>query len=331
MSKPIFMTPEIIEEVTANFRRAASELMLFKGKRTIDIDYYWAQSSNPAEREHVTITFTREAWKKQQLLIQSFSSEVGWHGVVSRDKEDPLHFTIEDILVFPQKVTGATVTPDDEAYAIWNATLPPQQRNAMRFHGHSHVNMGVTPSSTDDKYQQDMLGRLNGDGLTEQARAAMKESMGDMAFYIFMIFNKSGAHCVRLFDYFGNAYYEGNEITIEHESDEFADFLEDAKAKVVVKTYSYGSGYGNNYGNSYGNRSYGAGNYGGYSYDRPSNPPAKKEENTTKKETSLSVRGSAKDEDHAKFPSSPVEDYGDYDYTSRWWADQYDALMGSQK
>ena len=308
MSKPIFMTPEIINEVTENFRKQAASLMLFRGKRTIDIDYYWVQSKNPDEQEHVTITFTRNAWKKQQALIQNFTSEVGWHGVVTRDKEDPLHFTIEDILVFPQVVTGTTVTPNDEAYAVWNATLPPEKMNAMRFHGHSHVNMGVTPSGTDDQYQKDMLGRLNGDGLTEEAKIRMKEAMGDMAFYIFMIFNKSGSHNVRVFDYWGNTYYEGAEITVEHEPDELADFIADAKAKVTTKTYNYSGGYN--------------GAYSGY---RGANVPAvtsksntpKVEEKTTKKEESQSVRGSAADDDHRAFPSLYDDDF--YDEGSFWW------------
>ena len=321
MSKPIFMTPEIIEEVTENFKKQAASLMLFRGKRTIDIDYYWMQSKNPEEREHVTITFSRVAWKKQQTLIQNFTSEVGWHGVVTRDQENPLHFTIEDIIVFPQIVTGTTVTPNDEAYAVWNATLPPAQRNAMRFHGHSHVNMGVTPSGTDDKYQQDMLGRLNGDGLTEEAKQRMKEAMGDMAFYIFMIFNKSGSHNVRVFDYWGNTYYEGDEITVEHEPDELADFLAEAKSKVSTKSYSYG----NNYGGSY----YGS----AYSGAKTANlPPATKgssqktEDKSSKKGGSQSVRGSAADDDHRSFPSLYDED--DYEYGDLWWMKQYGAYSG---
>ena len=308
MSKPIFMTPEIINEVTENFRKQAASLMLFRGKRTIDIDYYWVQSKNPDEQEHVTITFTRNAWKKQQALIQNFTSEVGWHGVVTRDKEDPLHFTIEDILVFPQVVTGTTVTPNDEAYAVWNATLPPEKMNAMRFHGHSHVNMVVTPSSTDDQYQKDMLGRLNGDGLTEEAKIRMKEAMGDMAFYIFMIFNKSGSHNVRVFDYWGNTYYEGAEVTVEHEPDELADFLAEAKAKVTTKSYNYGIGYNSA--------------YSGY---RGANVPAvtstkstqKADDKSSKKEESQSVRGSAADDDHRTFPSLYNDD--DYEYGNYWW------------
>lgn len=321
MSKPIFMTPEIIEEVTENFKKQAASLMLFRGKRTIDIDYYWVQSKNPEEREHVTITFSRAAWKKQQTLIQNFTSEVGWHGVVTRDQENPLHFTIEDIIVFPQIVTGTTVTPNDEAYAVWNATLPPAQRNAMRFHGHSHVNMGVTPSGTDDKYQQDMLGRLNGDGLTEEAKQRMKEAMGDMAFYIFMIFNKSGSHNVRVFDYWGNTYYEGDEITVEHEPDELADFLAEAKSKVSTKSYSYGNNYGGSY---YGSAYSGA--------KTASLPPATKgsgqktEDKSSKKGGSQSVRGSAADDDHRSFPSLYDED--DYEYGDLWWMKQYGAYSG---
>lgn len=321
MSKPIFMTPEIIEEVTENFKKQAASLMLFRGKRTIDIDYYWVQSKNPEEREHVTITFSRVAWKKQQTLIQNFTSEVGWHGVVTRDQENPLHFTIEDIIVFPQIVTGTTVTPNDEAYAVWNATLPPAQRNAMRFHGHSHVNMGVTPSGTDDKYQQDMLGRLNGDGLTEEAKQRMKEAMGDMAFYIFMIFNKSGSHNVRVFDYWGNTYYEGDEITVEHEPDELADFLAEAKSKVSTKSYSYGNNYGGSY---YGSAYSGA--------KTASLPPVSKgsnqktEDKSSKKDESQSVRGSAADDDHRSFPSLYEDD--NYEYGDLWWMKQYGAYSG---
>ena len=325
MSKPIFMTPEIIEEVTANFKKQAASLMLFRGKRTIDIDYYWVQPKNPEEREHVTITFTRNAWKKQQALIQNFTSEVGWHGLVTRDKENPLHFTIEDILVFPQVVTGTTVTPNDEAYAVWNATLPPAQMNTMRFHGHSHVNMGVTPSGTDDKFQQDMLGRLNGDGFTEEAKARMKEAMGDMAFYIFMIFNKGGSHNVRVFDYWGNTYYEGDEITVEHEPDELADFLAEAKSKVSTKSYS---SYGGNYGGSY----YGSAYSGAKTASLPSASKSgsqKAEDKSSKKDGSQSVRGSAADDDHRSFPS--LYDDDDYDYGETWWQQQYGALLGSNR
>lgn len=308
MSKPIFMTPEIINEVTENFRKQAASLMLFRGKRTIDIDYYWVQSKNPEEQEHVMITFTRNAWKKQQALIQNFSSEVGWHGLVTRDKENPLHFIIEDILVFPQVVTGTTVTPNDEAYAVWNATLPPEKMNAMRFHGHSHVNMGVSPSGTDDQYQKDMLGRLNGDGLTEEAKVRMKEAMGDMAFYIFMIFNKSGSHNVRVFDYWGNTYYEGAEITVEHEPDELADFLAEAKAKVTTRTYSYNGGYNS-----------AAGGYRGANVPAVTsqNTAPKNEGKTTKKDESQSVRGSAVDDDHRSFPSLYDDDC--YEYGNYWW------------
>lgn len=300
MSKPIRMTQEMKNEIMADVAKKLESMVLFDGKQSIPIDYHYN------EKDHATVVFSRIAWEKQMRLVDEFSSEVGWHGLVHRDAEDPSKFVIDDILVFPQEVTGATVTPDQGAYDQWNAMLPPEQRNAMRYHGHSHVSMATSPSTTDDTFQKGILGRLNGDGYTEEMRRQIMEQLGESAFYIFMIWNKRREHHVRIFDLFNNTYYDGKEVSIQIEGMEDLDsFIADAKSKVRTKTYSYPS-YGGQYGGRYYDDDY------GYGYGRSKTPTVvnlptskKKEEPKTPAIPSGS-RASMDDKDHAEFPAGYV-------------------------
>ena len=42
------------------------------------------------------------AYAKMIALIQSFSTEIGWHGICKRSAEKDNVFTIEDVFVYPQ-------------------------------------------------------------------------------------------------------------------------------------------------------------------------------------------------------------------------------------
>lgn len=302
MSKPIRVTQAMKDEIMAEVAKKLDNMMLFDGKQTLPIDYHYPG------KDHATVVFSRLAWEKQLRLVDEFSSEIGWHGLVHRDADDPSVFYIDDLLVFPQEVTGATVTPEQGAYDRWNAMLPPEQRNTMRYHGHSHVRMGTTPSSTDNTFQKDLIGRLNGDGYTEEVRQRMMEELGESAFYIFMIWNKSREFNVRIFDLYNNVFYEGKEVSIIADGmDDLNDFLADAKAKVKTRTYQSGYYYNGN----------GSGNY----WDRynaqktPSTQPASTTPGNKvidlptadKKPTTPAIpsgsRASMDDKDHESFPS----------------------------
>ena len=97
------------------------------------------------------VVYSKEAWMKTCSLVINRNLEVGWHGVVRRSEKDPTKFVVEDILVFPQRVTSASTEPDDEDYMNWQDSLDAETFNKVRLYGHSHVNMSVDPSSTDMK------------------------------------------------------------------------------------------------------------------------------------------------------------------------------------
>ena len=119
------------------------------------------------------VNITASAYVKMASLIDKFESEVGWHGCVHKQEHV---YTIYDILTYPQAVTSSTVTCDDKDYGEWLIKeLPDEIFNNLRFHGHSHVNMTTSPSSTDQ-------------ALFDAFLKTSKE--GD--FYIFGIFNKRG-------------------------------------------------------------------------------------------------------------------------------------------
>ena len=75
------------------------------------------------------------------------SGEKWQHGTVLRtenSKSDSNEFIVEDIFVYPQEVTGSTVTTDQEAYSKWLYELDDDIFNNLRMQSHSHCNMGVS-------------------------------------------------------------------------------------------------------------------------------------------------------------------------------------------
>ncbi len=191
-----------------------------------------------------TITFSEKAWMKIFALVHTYSTEVEWHGVVERTAADA--FYIKDVLIFPHKVTGATVISDQTEYEKWLDTLDNDTFNALRFHGHSHVNMGVTPSGVDMTYRHNILNNFGTPSATSDL------------FYIFLIFNKKGDISGEIYDLQNNALYSKSTNTDEinivvEDCDWLTDFLDEAK-RVVTESYSYN------------NTGFGSGGYNGSSY-----------------------------------------------------------------
>lgn len=174
-----------------------------------------------AGRPRAKLIFKPEAFAKMQLLIMKCSGEVGWHGLVERSENT---FTITDILVYPQQVTGATITTDQPEYEKWNMEIPLEQFSKMRFHGHSHVNMGTTPSGVDAKSKETVL-------------SCIREGQ----FYIFMIWNKSLDYSVEIYDATGDyLVYEKCDVDIEIEGiGDMKKYLDDSIAKIkrIYPTY----------------------------------------------------------------------------------------------
>ena len=136
------------------------------------------------------------------------------------------HYTIKDILVFPQEVTAASVRPPAEEYTQWLCALPREVRTTIAFHGHSHVNMGTSPSATDTKYQEDVVKQM------------------ESGYYIFFIINKKNEVFAKLYDVDNNLVYDTADLDIVADIAHSKLGWADAQIKEHVKeepkvTYTY--------------------------------------------------------------------------------------------
>ena len=121
-------------------------------KIELDIKEILAQHIEAKQLEDPTIYITPNAYTKMRALVNKTETEIGWYGTVCKMPGLNNVYIIEDILVYPQTVTGATCTQDDDKMFEFEMSLTTEQVNSKRFHGHSHVNMGVTPSGVDENF-----------------------------------------------------------------------------------------------------------------------------------------------------------------------------------
>jgi hypothetical protein len=280
MAKIIKITTDCLAEIRKDFEETLSSAKLSDGKIS------FSKSFGNIKRD-ATVFFTHEAWQKMQALIKGFDKEVAWHGLAYRGEEGKDEYYITDILVYPQEVTGATVNTDQEKYQMWLMSHEDDVFNNIRMQGHSHVNMGVTPSGVDNSLYERIL-----------------EQLDDEMFYIFLIYNKKGDKTFKIYDLAKNILFETGDVTVkvldddadsvdihvdglsDDENEALSEFLveyrtekrmdefttlakEMVKDKVTTPT-RYGGNYGGNYGGGYG--------YGGYPnygirYQPTSNPP----------------------------------------------------------
>lgn len=167
-------------------------------KLTIDFSDF-TKLSKEEEEEKATLLFTARAWIKITQLVHAISEEVAWNMFVKKINETT--YLITDIIVFEQIITATSVDTDEEKYAVWNAEFMQQDFETwseMKGHGHSHVNMGVTPSTTDNGYREQIFPNIAED-----------------SFYIYTIHNKKGEiHCL-IVDKENNRLYENGDIIID--------------------------------------------------------------------------------------------------------------------
>lgn len=171
----------------------------------IDVKEILEQYITDKQLEEPKVYITAEAYVKLRKLVDDTTTEIGWYGTVTKMPGFESVFVIDDILVYPQTVTGATCVQDDDRVFEFELNLSTDQVNRKRFHGHSHVNMGVTPSGVDEQFYQDILTQVDD-------------------YFIIMITNKSDAYYTRFYDMQNNILYTGipvqvmldNGIALEH-------------------------------------------------------------------------------------------------------------------
>lgn len=230
MSKKIRFTEQEIVELQREFYEHLMKAKMLDGNITFS-----KKMASDKVGKRATVEFSTKAFAKMIRLIADFSTEVAWHGTARRDENDPAKFYIDDILVYPQTVTGGTVNTDQAKYETWLYKLEDDQFNNLRMQGHSHVNFQTFASGTDLEHQRKIIDQLE-DGM----------------FYIFMIWNKRLERNVMIYDYANNVYYENSDVDIP--GMEFS-FLTDARKQVETvyskSQWSGGSGGATSVGSPY--------------------------------------------------------------------------------
>lgn len=214
--KPIKVSQELKQSLLEKFAKYLDENRMSNNKVDFTTTLYSFDAKNVIKP---IIYFTPEAYLKTLQLVRATSTEIGWHGIV---KKEDNRYIIEDIIVYPQTVTGATVTTDEKEYGEWLMTQPDETFFNIRFQGHSHVNFGVSPSATDMQFYDSILQTLR---------------EGD--YYIFMIMNKKHDINIMLYDFSQNVIFEKEDIDLKVVLNDFSDldiWCEDNQKK-YVKTF----------------------------------------------------------------------------------------------
>lgn len=217
--KPIKITENLMNELRQQFEEFMKTAKLHDG----NIEFKAKFASSDARTK---LYLTPTAYIKMIELVRHFSSEVGWQGIAERTDDDA--YLVKDILVYPQQVTGVKVDTDQAEYEKWLDELDDYTFSHLRFHGHSHVNMGVNPSTTDMDNRRDKLLECNKDD-----------------FYIFAILNKNDDWTISIYDLKKNALFEDKDIDliITGTADDTFTFAKDNASKVKQKTTTYQTPY----------------------------------------------------------------------------------------
>lgn len=183
------------------------------------------------------VRFDITAWEKIQFIVDHESMEIGWFGTVDHDPKSNTYI-ITDIFITEQRRHGATCEQSAKGLneltseIIRDLSLSSEEKrnrlNTFNFWGHSHVNMGVSPSCEDIANAKRFVGK---------------------DFLITGIFNKKGDVRLDFWDFKNNLHYA--ELPVRkrwHLSDEtVTKIISDINTKVKEITfessYSYGSQY----------------------------------------------------------------------------------------
>ena len=194
------------------------------------------------------ILVSTTAHNKMYYWVQECKKEVGWFGTV-RELPDNV-FLIEDVYMFDQQVTAVETEINEDGLVEFANSIQEKYADEpekfidvmkkFRLWGHSHVNMGTTASSQDDK--QIELFRPKGDNM-------------DIEWFIRLICNKKGRMEWNIYHFKEGYIVEDVPWAVVHEiNDDVADELTaELKEKVHETTYGGGSWGGKKYSGGYAN------------------------------------------------------------------------------
>ena len=159
-------------------------------------------------------------------LVSDTSTEIGWYGTVTKQPGLDEVYIIDDIIVYPQRVTGVTCEQDDDKMFDFEMSLTTEQVNHKRFQGHSHVNMGVTPSGVDEQFYRDLLTQVND-------------------YFIITVTNKREEYTTRFYDIANNIVYSDLPIRVITENGGILDAWYEEAKKQLVNRNTISSALGN--------------------------------------------------------------------------------------
>ena len=178
------------------------------------LDLYVKENNIPEP----TVYITTQAYTKMRMLVDKTTTEIGWYGTVTKVPGLTGVYVIEDIIVYPQKVTGATCEQLDDKMFEFEMSLTTDQVNHKRFHGHSHVNMGTTPSGVDEQFYHDILTQVTD-------------------FFIITVTNKRNEYTTRFYDMEHNILFTDVPISvIDDEGLELDLWYEESKKQLEEPT-----------------------------------------------------------------------------------------------
>jgi hypothetical protein len=180
------------------------------------------------------VNITQEAFDKMMMLVSSCSFEIGWFAVVDHIENE---LVVSDVIIIPkQEVSGVTVniSAEDvgdmfsEMMKLYGKDTATQMLNKIRLYGHSHVNMGVSPSGTD----------------TNQMLEYAKDfDPGDNPYFVMIILNKRKEVHISLLDMTLGIKHVDAPYIIGEENNELRDWaVKEITEKVTEKkfvTYDY--------------------------------------------------------------------------------------------
>ena len=130
---------------------------------------------------------TSIALAKMKCYIDGCTDEIGWFFTASQDVQNSRIYYIKDCYLFPQQVHATTTEIDNDKLTDFATKLLMEENgmdiwNELRGWGHSHVNMGVSPSGQDDN-QMEFFSRAG------------------QPFFVRIIANKKGELKIDLYNY----------------------------------------------------------------------------------------------------------------------------------
>ena len=180
------------------------------------------------------IAIDRAALEQARYFVQACKDECQWfHRVKKIVKGERVYYRLYDIYIPKQKVTGATVQTDAETFAElanevkektggYNAEFN-EIFKSLGCWSHSHVNMGVSPSGTDN------------DQFKDQIKTAVENENKEPQ--VMLIFNKSDVYFSRVYDFDLGLLFENVPLIVNEDID--YSYINDAIENKIEKYVPY--------------------------------------------------------------------------------------------